>query len=178
MPCKHTSWRHVRATDADRSLNAALFRRATINSPSHPTLRHATPTEALECPLRLALTYGWALTWRAHPTLRQVESAPNYSEEAPSLQSEQPRPATRRPLRQHGAAPLQCALMDSDAREDVPVANTVTLTLFSLFAPPPCVYKRERRATVTRADEPNPHTQGLGLDTLSRPVCNPYYKQP
>jgi hypothetical protein len=28
------------------------------------------------------------------------------------------------------------------------------------------------------ADEPNTHTKGLGLDTLSRPVCNPYYKQP
>jgi hypothetical protein len=28
------------------------------------------------------------------------------------------------------------------------------------------------------ADEPNTYSKGLGSDTLSRPVCNPYYKQP
>jgi hypothetical protein len=68
--------------------------------------------------------------------------------------------------------------MDSDAREDIPTAKHYNFSLISLFAPTPCVYKRERRATVTRADEPNIHTKGLELDTLSRPVCNPYYKQP
>jgi hypothetical protein len=32
----------------------------------------------------------------------------------------------------------------------------------SLFALPPCVYKRDNRATVTRADESNTRTKGLG----------------
>jgi hypothetical protein len=45
-------------------------------------------------------------------------------------QSEQPYPATQRPLRQHRATPLQCVLMDSDAREDIPAADTVALLLF------------------------------------------------
>jgi hypothetical protein len=68
--------------------------------------------------------------------------------------------------------------MDSDTLGDIPAVKYCNFSLISLSALLPCVYKRERRATVTRVDEQNTHTNGLGLDTLSRPVCNPYYKQP
>jgi hypothetical protein len=47
-----------------------------------------TPIEALKRSLRLALAYDYALTWRAHPVLRQDESAPKCSEEAPGDQNE------------------------------------------------------------------------------------------
>jgi hypothetical protein len=43
--------------------------------------------------------------------------------------------------------------MDNDAREDIPAAKHCNISLTSLFALPPYVYKRERRATVTRADK-------------------------
>jgi hypothetical protein len=56
-PCKHTSWRHVWAADSDGSLNVAQLGRTAINTPPHPTLQHANPTEALNCPLRFAVAY-------------------------------------------------------------------------------------------------------------------------
>jgi hypothetical protein len=93
--------------------------------------------------------------------------------------SEQLCPATRRPLRQRSAASLQCVLTDSDTREDISVADTVTLLLFP-FLPLPLAPVKGRGGQPSQglADEPNSRTKGLGLDTLSRPVCNPYYKQP
>jgi hypothetical protein len=59
-----------------------------------------------------------------------------------------------------------------------PSGQHYNISFISLLALPPYVYKRERRATVIRDDELNTQTKGLGLDTLSRSVCNPYYRQP
>jgi hypothetical protein len=80
----------------------------------------------------------------------------------------------------HGAAPLQCVLTDSDAREDISVADTVTLLLFLvtlllfLFLPPPLVSIKGRGGQPSQglADEPSTRPKGLGLNTLSRPICN------
>jgi hypothetical protein len=51
-------------------------------------------------------------------------------------QSEQHRPTTRRPLQRRSAAPLQCAMTDSDAREDIPAAKHCNFSLISLVALP------------------------------------------
>jgi hypothetical protein len=55
--------------------------------------------------------------------------------------------------------------MDSDAREDISVTDTVTLIFFHLVHPP-LAYIRERRATVTRVGQPTnrtPISRDVGL---------------
>jgi hypothetical protein len=34
------------------------------------------------------------------------------------------------------------------------------------------------QTTTAANNQCHPHSKGLGSDTLSRPVCNPYYKHP
>jgi hypothetical protein len=68
--------------------------------------------------------------------------------------------------------------MDSDVRRDVPAAKHYNSFFTFPLGPSPCDYKREMRATITGLDlqKTKRHFKGLGLDTLSRPTCNPYYK--
>jgi hypothetical protein len=68
--------------------------------------------------------------------------------------------------------------MDSDTREDISGTDVVTLIFFPLVAPPLASIKgRGGQLSQGLADEPSTHSKGPGSDTLSRPVCNPYYKQ-
>jgi hypothetical protein len=57
--------------------------------------------------------------------------------------------------------------------------STVTFISLLFFAPPLASIKgRGGQPSQGLADKPNTRSKGLGLDTLSRPICNPYYKQP
>jgi hypothetical protein len=77
------------------------------------------------------------------------------------------------------ATPLQYVLTDSDARKDIPATEHCNSYLFPPFAPPLAPIKgREGQPSQGLAEEPNTHSKGLWHDTLSRPVWNPYYKQP
>jgi hypothetical protein len=43
--------------------------------------------------------------------------------------------------RQHSSTSLQCTLADGDVQEDLPVARGYSFYWYSLFAPPPYIYK-------------------------------------
>jgi hypothetical protein len=51
-PCKCSSWRHARASDSDKSRNAALFSRATPDAPSREPCDTPTLPEALKSSLQ------------------------------------------------------------------------------------------------------------------------------
>jgi hypothetical protein len=71
MPCKHTSWRLMRAAGLDRSLNADPLSCTTILSPSSPTLLHASSARGTQAPpttgsgLRLGLNMAGQSSTRA-----------------------------------------------------------------------------------------------------------------
>jgi hypothetical protein len=92
-------------------------------------------------------------------------------------QCEQPCPTTRRIPRPSNTAPLQCVLTDSDARRVIPA--TKHCTSFLLFPCAPSLVSIKGRGGQSQGlDLREHHSRGLGSDTLSRPVCNPYYKRP
>jgi hypothetical protein len=83
---------------------------------------------------------------------RRVESAPNYSGEASGA-----RP--RGDLHDNIAQILFNASRKIATHERTSQRpNTIAFSLISLSTLPLSVYKRVRRATTTRADEPNTHT--------------------
>jgi hypothetical protein len=122
----------MQATCPGKSLDAGLTRRATITSPSSPTLPHA----------RL----GRGKLGKHSGRLRQAQTTRG---EGQASRREQSNPATRRLPRQGIATRLQCTPTDGDVRRDVPAAKQCNSFYFPL-CPSPCDYKRERRATVTR----------------------------
>jgi hypothetical protein len=71
-------------------------------------------------------------------------------------------------------------MTDSDARQDVPTIKHCTSFFLSPCAPP-LVYIKGREEQLSQGLDLlqiEHHSKGLGTDTLSRPVCNPYYKHP
>jgi hypothetical protein len=56
------------------------------------------------------------------------------------------------------------------------VTDIVTLVFFPLVASP--LASIEGQLSQGLADKLNTRSKGLGLDTLSQPICNLYYKQP
>jgi hypothetical protein len=71
----------------------------------------------------------------------------------------------------YSSAPLQCPLANINIRKDLPDLWPCSTYLYPRFAPHPCVYKKERRATITRTDEP--HTQHPG-DLGSEPSLDQF----
>jgi hypothetical protein len=106
--------------------------------------------------------------------LRRVRTTRRTSQ---AFQNEQSNPATRR-LPQLGVTTrLQCVLTDNDVRRDVPATKHCTF-LTSPCAPPLATIKGRGGQWLQGLDlrKAEHHLKGLGLDTLSRPACNPYYE--
>jgi hypothetical protein len=80
---------------------------------------------------------------------------------------------TRRLPRQGVTTQLQCAPTDSDVRRDVPGAKQCNSFFFPLVTIKGRGWQRLQGLDLHRIEH---HLKGLGLDTLSRPACNPYYK--
>jgi hypothetical protein len=133
-----------------KSLNAGLTGRATISSPSSPSLPHtrlkprhsSTLYDTHESRLRL----GRGKLGKHSDKLIQAQTTRG---EGQASRREQSNPATRRFPRQGIATRLQCTPTDGDVRWDVPAAKHYNSFLLPLV-PSPCDYKRERRATITR----------------------------
>jgi hypothetical protein len=140
----------MQTTCLSKSLNAGLTSRATVTSPSYPSLPHArlnprhssTLYDAHEPRLRL----GCGKLGKHSGRLRQAQTTRG---EGQASRKEQSNPSTRRFPRQGIMTRLQCTLMNGDVRRDVPAAKHCNSFYFPL-CPSPCDYKRERRATVTR----------------------------
>jgi hypothetical protein len=126
----------MQTTCPGKSLNAGLTSRATITSPSSPSLPHArlnprhssTPYDAHEPRLRL----GRGKLGKHSGRLRQAQTTRG---EGQASQREQSNPAMRRFPRQGIATRLQCTPTDGDVRQDVPAAkhyNTFLLPLMPL----------------------------------------------
>jgi hypothetical protein len=140
----------MQATCPNKSLNAGLTSRATITSPSSPSLPHA----------RLNLRHSSTLYDAHKPRLRlgrgkldkhsdKLRQAQATRGEGQASRGEQSNPATRRPpdmaSRLGFNAPRWTATCDGTCQ----LPSTVTLFYFPL-CPSPCDYNRERKATVTR----------------------------
>jgi hypothetical protein len=91
---------------------------------------------------------------------------------------EQSNQATRRLPRQGATTWLQCTPMDSDVRLDVPAAKHYNSLYTSPCTPPLVTIKGRGGQRLQGLDlhRIEHHLPGLGLDTLSRPACNPYYE--
>jgi hypothetical protein len=70
--------------------------------------------------------------------------------------------------------------MDSDTRRDIPATENYTSFLLPPCAPPLVTIKGRAEQPLQGLDliQIKRHFKGLGSDTLSRPVCNPYDKHP
>jgi hypothetical protein len=159
----------------------ALIRPCSAAQPSHR--HHLQPCSTQAPPEALKHPYD-----ELRPTVRSqrgglVQCSDGLSrrqttrKECKASRSEHPRPTTRRVPRQCSATPLQCVLRDSDAREDILVTDNVTLIFFPFVSLPlASIKERGGQPSQGLADEPNTHSKGLGSSTLSRPICNPYYK--
>jgi hypothetical protein len=149
MPCSHHGRMHG-CHVLIKSLNAGLTGCTAITSPSSPTLPHAKLSPRHSSALydshkpRLRLERG--KLGRYSGRLRRGQTTRGGGQ---ASRSEQSSPATRRLPRQGIATWLQCTPTDNDVRQDVPAADHCNSFYFPL-CPSPCVYKRERRATVTR----------------------------
>jgi hypothetical protein len=73
---------------------------------------------------------------------------------------------------------LQCTLVDNDVGRDVLAAKHCNSFFTSLCAPPLETIKERGGQWLQGLDlhRIEHHHPGLGLDTLSRPACNPYYE--
>jgi hypothetical protein len=176
-PCKLASWRSCKQLVPTRALMlVSPAARPSINIISHSVTCKLIPRnsstlyDALNP--RLRPKHGELVKYSGR--LRQQQTTRRRCQ---ASRGKQPRPATRQLPRPGCATPLQCVLTDSDARWDIQQQSIVFL-----FTPPlcpsPCDYKRERMEPLQGSDllQIEHHIKGLGLDTLSRPACNPYYK--
>jgi hypothetical protein len=127
----------MQATCPGKSLNTGLTSRATITSPSCPTLPHArlnprhssTLYDAHEPRLRL----GRGKLGKHSGRLRQVQTT---RREGQASRREQSNPATWRLPRQGIATRLQYTPMDSDVRRDVPATKHCNSFVFPLVPLP------------------------------------------
>jgi hypothetical protein len=127
----------MQTTCPGKSLNAGLTSRATITSPSSPTLPHtrlnprhsSTLYDAHEPRLRL----GRGKLGKHSGRLRQAQTTRG---EGQASRKEQSNPATRRLPRQGIATRLQCTPTDGDIRRDVPAAKHCNSFLFPLVPLP------------------------------------------
>jgi hypothetical protein len=123
--------------DSTELFRVRLSHRATITSPSSPSLPHArlnsrhssTLYDVHEPRLRL----GRGKLGKHSGRLRQAQSTRG---EGQASRREQPNPATRRLPRQGIATRLQCTPTDSDVRRDVPTATHCNSLLFPLVTLP------------------------------------------
>jgi hypothetical protein len=127
----------MQATCPGRSLNASLTSRATITSPSTPTVPHAKLSPRHSSTLydarrpRLRLTRGKPGKYSGR--LRQDQTTRG---EGQVSRGEQSDPATRRLPRQDIETKLQCGLTDEDVRRDVSVVRHC-ISFFLPFVPLP-----------------------------------------
>jgi hypothetical protein len=120
-----------------KSLNAGLTSRATITSPSSPTLPHAilsprhssTFHDAHEPRFRI----GRGKLGKHSGRLREAQTTRG---EGQASQREQFNPATRRLPRQGITTRLRYAQTDSDVRRDVPAAKHCNSFVFPLVPLP------------------------------------------
>jgi hypothetical protein len=127
----------MQATCPGKSLNAGLTSRATITSPSSPSLPHArlnprhssTLYDAHKPTLRL----GRGKLGKHSGRLRQAQSTRG---EGQASRREQSNLATRRLPRQGIATRLQCTPTDNDVRRDVPTAKHCNSFLLPLVPLP------------------------------------------
>jgi hypothetical protein len=143
MPCKRTSWRPARAAGPDRSLNAALHSHATIKSPSRPALQHTSSTRGTQVTpttsscLRLGLNVAGSscarMDWVAPKLLEGSAMRPEVNNHA--------RPRSDL-YDKHSAASLQCALTDSDTREDITATRHYNSSFIPFFPFPLASIKR------------------------------------
>jgi hypothetical protein len=134
----------MQATHPDRSLNAGLTGCAAITSSSSPTLPHAKLSPRHSSTLydargpRLRLGRGklgmYSSRLRQEQTTRRINQA---------SQNEQSYPVTRRLPRLGITTRLQCVLMDSDVRRDVPATKHCTFSSLPP-CPPPLVTRKGR----------------------------------
>jgi hypothetical protein len=140
----------MQATCPGKSLNAGLTSRATITSPSSPTMSHARLNPRHSSTLYDAheprLGLGRGKLGKYSGILRQAQTT---WREGQASRREQSNPDTRRLPQQGITTRLQCIPTDGDVRRDVPAAKHCNSFLLPLV-PFPCDYKRERRAMVTR----------------------------
>jgi hypothetical protein len=140
----------MQATCPSNSLNAGLTSRATITSPSSPTLPHArlnprhssTLYDVHEPRLRL----GRGKLGKHSGRLRQAQTTRGEGQASRREQSNKTRGGFPDKASRLGFnAPRWTATYDGTCQ----LPSTVTLFYFPL-CPSPCDYQRERRATVTR----------------------------
>jgi hypothetical protein len=150
MPCKHTSWRLMRAAGLDRSPNAGLLSCTTIPSPSSPTLLHASSARGTQAPpttgsgLRLGLNVAVQSSTRADLDTNELlrRGAKRLSMNSPA----RPRGGFHDKATQlHFNASRRTMTREETSQQADTVAHILSPPL-----PSPCIYKRERRATVTR----------------------------
>jgi hypothetical protein len=112
--------------------------------------------------------------------LKKTEIGPNYSGGSQASRSEQSSPATRRLPQQGIMSWLQCTLANSYVRRDVLAAKHYNPFSISPCARPLLTIKGRGGQWLQGLDlyRIEHHLPGLGLDTLSRPACNPYYERP
>jgi hypothetical protein len=168
----------MQETLPDQSLNAGLTGCTAITSPSSPTTtrklgtRHSSTLYVSHEP-RLRL--GRGRLGRYSDRLRRAQTTQRRSQ---ASQDEQSRPATQWHPRQSVTIQLQCAPTYNDVRRDVPAAKHCNSFLLPPCAPPLVTIKGRGGQRLQGLDlRKTEHLfKGLGLDTLSRPACNPYYK--
>jgi hypothetical protein len=159
-----------------KSLNVCLTGCAAITSPSSPTLPHARFSPRHSSTLydarkrRLRLGRG-----KLGKYLGRSGQAQNTQGKGQASRSEQSSSATWRLPRQGITTWLQCTMADSDVRRDVPAAKQCNSFFTSPCAPPLVTIKRRGGQQLQGLDlhRIKHHLPGLGLDTLSRPACNP-----
>jgi hypothetical protein len=120
-----------------KSLNAGLTSRATITSPSSPTLPHARLNPRHSSTLydahKLRLRLGRGKLGKHSGRLRQAQTT---QREGQASQREQSNPSMRRLPRQGIATRLKCIPMDGDVRRDVPAARHCNSFLLPLVPLP------------------------------------------
>jgi hypothetical protein len=171
----------IQAARPDKSLNVVLTGYADITSPSSPTLLHASSAQGTQAPLYDAhkprLRLGCGRLGKCSDRLRQVRTTRRRSQ-AP--RNEHSSPATRRLPRQSATsprlsfnAPRQTTTYDGTCQ----LPSTVSF-LLPHYAPLLVTIKVRGGQQLQGLDlrKTEHHLKGLGLDTLSRPACNPYYK--